>query len=166
MAIVIKIEPVGLVPKTSLSKIRRLKTVALKVIARSWHQRYSAGKFTAAGARKYNYGRRKTKEVRTGKIKRGKGGRKLAPSGLPLVWKGDTRSKAKTRKIGGNSKRSYVTSPIQKLNFKPPGNRALNMRREYTTVLKSEQRVLGRDGEKFIRRQFSKNKKNVAVSVV
>jgi hypothetical protein len=166
MALEIKIEAKGLTPKTSKSQIRTLKTVALKIIAKSWHDRYAAKKFTPAAAAKYNYAKRLSKEVRTGRITKigRRMGKKGPISGAPLVWTGDTRSRVTNAKnhITGNSKRSYAKYSARKLNFRPRG---INMRAEFTRVLKAEQKVIGRDGEKWIRQQFSKGKKNISVNV-
>lgn len=163
MAIDIQIKAVGLSPKITKRQIQKLKSATLRITAARWHDRYSQFKFTPAAARKYNYRERKTKYIRTGKVKRSKGGRPLAPNGNPLVWTGETRRLARFRKVTGNSKRSHVTSPISTLNRKPPGNRLLNMRKEYTTVLPSEERQLGKDAEKFLRSQFRGGKKNIKV---
>lgn len=168
MAFSIKITTRGLVPKISRDDIIRLKTSTMLSIAKAWHKRYSQFKFTTAAARKYNYTKRKTKDIRTGevrRVKRGKfKGRRLAPTGLPLVWTGETRGLAKITTYKASSRKSKVTSPINKLNFRPKGAYPnLNMRREYTRVLPSEERRLGKDAEKHMRSLFDRKKKNIRV---
>ena len=121
MAIFISIQQKGLVPKVSRSQIRSISTAAMRQIATSWHARYSAGKFTTTAARKYNYHKRRTKEIRTGKLF--KSGKRLgAISGLPLVWSGESRQRAqRPTRILADSVKSSVSYSIRAFNRRPPG---------------------------------------------
>jgi len=164
MTFSINVTAKGLVPKISSSQINGLLTAGMKTLAVNWHAEYSQFKFTPAAARKYGYTKRRTKEVRTGKIKRGKRGGALAPNGNPLTWTGASRLLAKQKTFRASSVESSVTSPIRAFNFKPKGAwPGLDMRKEYKTVLPGEQRSLGRKAEKALRNLFSKNKKNINV---
>lgn len=166
MAFTIEIRQKGLLPRSSLSSIRRLKKAAMGIVAVRWHDTYSQFKFTPAAAAKYHYTERKTKHVRTGKIKRDKRGRPRAPSGNPLEWTGRSRALAHRRRVKANSKRSSVTSPIRAFNFRSEkANAGLNMMREYKQVLPAEERVLAKAAERFMRRQFKSGKRNIQVSI-
>jgi len=164
-----KITPKGLTPAIKARQRQKLIAATLSIVAVRWHDRHSQFKFTPAAARKYNYAARRTKNVRTGRILRKRAGRvAIAPNGNPLTWTGRSKALARIRRIRANSKRSSVNSPIRVFNFKPPGNKALGqpgrtMRDEYTRVLPSEERQLGKDGERWLRRQFQSGKRNITV---
>ena len=164
MPLAVSIKALGLIPKITPAQIAQLQTDGMAALAYGWHASYSPGKFTPAGARKYNYTKRRTKEVRTGRIKKSKSGRKLAPNGNPLVWTGRSRSLAKSKTVRASPTLSSVTSPIRAFNFKPKGAYpGLNMRFEYKRVLQDEQQRLGKGAERVLRDRFSKSKKNINV---
>lgn len=161
MTLEIKINHVGLVPKISRSQIRKLKKGTLSILGHTWHKKYVPGKFRSGAAQKYKYALRRTKNVRTGKVYPW-AARKYPEmtSGQPLVWTGRSRQLSRTRTLQANSKRVYIKMPIRAFNFRPRG---INMRREFLRILKSEERALGKQGERWIRSLFSKKKKNIRV---
>lgn len=165
MPLKITVQKDALVPGMTSSQITDLYRQGLLHIARSWHASYSAFKFTSAAARKYNYAERRTKEIRRGRPKLSKKTRKpMAPNGLPLVWTGRTRATAKSSTtFGARGRVSWASAPLSVLNFKPGG---IPMRYEYTLVLPSEQRLLGRAAEQMLRRRFERGKRGVNVEYV
>ena len=125
-------------------ELQRHEKLTMSRVARKWHKDNAARHFTTSGARRYDYGRRRTKNVRTGQVFKTRRGRPRAPSGLPLVWTGNTRTRAKVVFVRATSKRSSASMPIGKLNFRPPGNPGLNMADEMKRVTRPERDKLRR----------------------
>jgi hypothetical protein len=162
MPLKIAIEQEGLIPKIGKRRIQQIKREALLHMAKRWHSRFHKDHFTAEGARKYHYRRRKTKDIQQGRIK--KRSKKKYPgltSGLPLVWTGATRGTAQSSTTFKSTyKQSHATAPLYTLNFKPGG---INMRKEYTTVLQGEANKLAYDGQQNMRSHFRRKKKNISI---
>lgn len=116
----------------------KMRVHVMRWFVEDWHENLRPLHFTNEGARRYSYGRRHTKEVRTGQVKRDKKGRALAPTGRPLVWSGTSEQLAKIANFTAKETSSKVTMPVRAFNWKPPGNPTLNMRWEFTQVPKSE----------------------------
>jgi hypothetical protein len=137
----------------------------MRGMAFGWWARYRPGHFTKAGARKYNYGKRHTKDVRRGRVKRTRGGRPRAPSGLPLVWSGRSLGLSQQKRLKGTPKKSHVTMPVRAFNFRPPKNPQLNMRKEFTTVLTAERKNLERKGAKDLEQRLAKHRVQSRVTI-
>ena len=167
MAIRIDIKAEGMSPKSTARERQTMVRSTMYEIAYNWHADYSAGHFTPAGARKYGYKRRKSKNIFTGTIKtKGVSPSHRPKSGDPLVWTGDTKEAAKTRTIKASFRKSSVSHPsMGHLNrYVPKGFRRGQLRYEYTRVLNKEENELAKSAERSLRDRFTRNKKNVRVS--
>lgn len=129
-------------------EMSRMIAETLSYIANQWHHRYYEGHFTAEGARKYRYGRRFTKDVTTGTVKRRKSGKPKAPDARPLVWSGRSLQRGRNYRVDVRVSEgrpvARVVMPVNALNIHPRHNPSLRMRDELTTVLPSEIRTLTR----------------------
>lgn len=153
--IVIRKGPIAL----TKSEANKMKAETMGHIAGQWDVRFRPSKFTAAGARKWNYAKRRTKNIRTGKINRDSRGKPRAPDARPLVWTRQSLSLSKTHTIYSSRSRSRVTYPIRIFNR----NKKINLADEFRRVNPADERQLGGDGEKFLRRKFKRGKKNAIV---
>ena len=162
----IKITSEGL-PRITRSEIRKMKANGLGHAGEAWHTRIAQRKFTPAAAAKYHYTRRKTKNILKGTIRETKSGRKLAPSGLPLVWSGRSQLLGKLRTIKASSTRAVVRVPIRQFNIRRPKNAdpKMDMLREYKSTTPSDDRILAKVARDQIRNLLSRNKKRVQIIV-
>lgn len=150
-------------PKISKKDIREFKKRTNQVIALHWHRTIMFSHFTPAGARKYSYARRKTKEVTTGRIREDAKGRKLAPSGNPLEWSGTSKRLARhpsLRKV--TSKQARLTYPIKAFNFRPGG---INMTEEFRRITKADEKAISKEGQKFLLKKLRRINKTVRVRI-
>jgi hypothetical protein len=152
-------------PKIRRDALRRALKETFASIGKDWHDNYRPLHFTTEGARRYHYAARRTKEVTTGSIRRRKGGRPRAPSGLPLVWSGRSRTLSQSVSIRATYKGVRVVSPIRAFNFRPPGNPNLDMRAEYTRVIGSELREIERKAAGFLDRLLARADAKVTVKI-
>lgn len=133
-----------------------MRAYVMRFFVEDWHANLRPIHFTSEGARRYGYGKRNTKEVRTGRVKRGRNGKPLAPTGRPLVWSGDSERLSMTAKFRATETTGTVTMPVRAFNWRPPKNPTLNMRWEFTRVLNSELSVQEKAGairlERLVRR--------------
>lgn len=130
-------------------------------VGKMWHKHMAQKHFTKAGAREYEYTPRKGEEsgVSSKAFWRSYTGRKKKAKGhtLPLVWSGETRSRARTARIEAYATRRKSGVRIS-LNL-PALNRLsrksnINMREEMTTVSARESQVLIRYLNKLIDRRL------------
>jgi hypothetical protein len=122
------------------SEMRDAIRGAMAAAAKEWHQEYYEGHFTAAGATKYGYFKRKGEGLPRGTkaFSRSYHGKKLKHMGheRPLVYTGESYQRGKVAKIVASSKQAKVVLPST-FNFKHPKSR-INMREEVTRVLPEE----------------------------
>ena len=161
-AIRISTQGAGRMPRRELQLHEK---ITMSRIARKWHGDYAHKHFTVAGARRYQYGRRLTKNVRTGQVFTDRRGRRRAPSGLPLVWSGDTRRRARIVFVKASSKRSSASMPVGKLNFRPPGNPRLNMAQEMRTVTRAERDRLQNFGVRDVARRLGRSRVRTQIRI-
>ncbi len=137
-------------------QLKAIKKKVMEGFGNNWYTSFKNKHFTTAGAKRYNYGVRKTKNVRTGLVYKDKHHQKLAPSPLPLVWSGRSRNLSRTRTVKANSQRVDVSMPVRAFNFIPPGNKQLRMRAEFTRVIPSEIANLTKRAQRDLARAFSR----------
>lgn len=127
----------------------------MRHIAFLWWRDYRPIHFTPQGARKYHYGRRRTKDIFTGQPRRDKKTKRpMAPSGRPIHWFGDTERESKNKRIGGTSNKSYVTMQMRNLNRYKPKKAKYKLADEVRVVLKQEIKELEIAGKKDLERRL------------
>lgn len=165
-----KLKPLFRVTYKGLPKLEKkfenmLVQDTMRYIAFMWWRDFRPLHFTTAGARRYHYAARKTKNVFTGQPKRKKSGKPRAPDGRPLVWTGESMRSSQQKRIDSKPKWSSVVMPVRKLNFKPKGNKTLNMPGELKKVLKSEITTLEKEGTKYLTDLLNKHAAPATVTI-
>lgn len=156
MPAIFRIEYRGL-PHLSKSAENRYVKLAMMHIAYLWWKLFRLLHFTPRGARMYRYRRRLTKDIFSGQPRRSRTGRPLAPNGDPLTWEGESKELSNRYRTGGTRNWAQVTMPVRAFNFKPEGNKKLNMPEEFKTVLGSELNQLERNGAEFLTTALNKH---------
>lgn len=125
----------GSVPRA----MRKAHTAASKAawfkVGEFWVDRIRPKHFTEAGAREYNYTRRKG-ELQSGqKFARSYTGRKLKTKGhkLPLVYSGVSRDRTRMARVSSTARGARVSMNAPALNFKHPKSRIV-MRAELAAI--------------------------------
>jgi hypothetical protein len=155
MPLIITVKNRG-IPQLKKKYLNVLIAKALGHIAFLWWKDIRPIHFTGAGARKYRYTRRATKDVFTETIKRKKKGKPRSPSGKPLVWSGRSFELSKQKRIKSTSKRSSVTMPVRAFNRRPPRNKQLRMNEEFARILASETKSLEKQGSADLQKRLLK----------
>lgn len=140
-------------PKISRRDENEIKKKGMRRAPLFWHAEIRPTKFTPAGARRYRMGRRFTKDIYAGRVRRTRSGRPRAPSGNPLTWSGRTLARSRTNRITVTSTRARLIMPVNALNFRPPKN-PLNMRDEFIRTTRADEQAISSEVGTELSKQF------------